>query len=60
MKLMGMISMYCLDLPIREFLISVVTAVAYAKLYGKEVRYCSDRKEEKDHGADKGGFLEVN
>ena len=30
--------------------ISVVTAVAYAKLYGKEVRYCSDRKEEKDHG----------
>ena len=35
----------------------VVTAVAYAKLYGKEVRYCSDRKEEKDHGADKGGFL---
>lgn len=37
--------------------ISVVTAVAYEKLYGKEVRYCSDRKEEKDHGADKGGFL---
>ena len=37
--------------------ISVVTAVAYAKLYGKEVRYCSDRKEEKDHGDDKGGFL---
>ena len=37
--------------------ISVVTAVAYAKLYGKGVRYCSDRKEEKDHGADKGSFL---
>lgn len=37
--------------------ISVVTAVAYAKLYGKEIRYCSDRKEEKDHGADKGSFL---
>lgn len=37
--------------------ISVVTAVAYSELYGKEVRYCSDRKEEKDHGADKGGFL---
>ena len=34
--------------------ISVVTAVAFSKLYGKEVRYCSDRKEEKDHGADKG------
>ncbi len=37
--------------------IAVVTAVAYSKLYGKEVRYCSDRKEEKDHGADKGSFL---
>lgn len=37
--------------------ISVVTAVAYARLYGKEIRYCSDRKEEKDHGADKGSFL---
>jgi len=37
--------------------ISVVTAVAYSRLYGKEVRYCSDRKEEKDHGADKGSFL---
>lgn len=37
--------------------ISVVTAVAYHNLYGKEIRYCSDRKEEKDHGADKGSFL---
>ncbi|MBO5303299.1 MAG: orotate phosphoribosyltransferase [Lachnospiraceae bacterium] len=37
--------------------ISVVTAIAYSKLYGKEIRYCSDRKEEKDHGADKGSFL---
>ena len=37
--------------------ISVVTAVAFQHLYGKEVRYCSDRKEEKDHGADKGSFL---
>ena len=37
--------------------ISVVTAVAYSKLYGIEIRYCSDRKEEKDHGADKGSFL---
>ncbi len=37
--------------------ISVVTTVAYAGLYGKEIRYCSDRKEVKDHGADKGGFL---
>ena len=37
--------------------ISVVTAIAYSELYGKEVRYCSDRKEEKDHGADTGSFL---
>lgn len=37
--------------------LSVVTAIAYNELYGKEVRYCSDRKEEKDHGADKGSFL---
>ena len=37
--------------------LSVVTAIAYSELYGKEVRYCSDRKEEKDHGADKGKFL---
>jgi orotate phosphoribosyltransferase len=34
-----------------------VTAIAYSDLYGKQVRYCSDRKEEKDHGADKGSFL---
>ena len=33
------------------------TAIAYSELYGKEIRYCSDRKEEKDHGADKGSFL---
>ena len=37
--------------------LAVVTAVAYHNLYGKEVRYCSDRKEEKVHGADKGGLL---
>ncbi|MBR5579099.1 MAG: orotate phosphoribosyltransferase [Lachnospiraceae bacterium] len=37
--------------------LAVVTAMAYNELYGKEVRYCSDRKEEKDHGADKGSFL---
>ncbi len=37
--------------------LSVVTAIAMHKLYGKEVRYCSDRKEVKDHGADKGGML---
>ena len=37
--------------------LAVVTAIAYYKLYGKEVKYCSDRKEEKDHGADKGALL---
>ena len=37
--------------------LGVVTAIAYSELYGKEVCYCSDRKEEKDHGADKGSFL---
>ena len=30
--------------------LSVAAAIAYAKLYGKEVRYCSNRKEAKDHG----------
>ncbi len=37
--------------------LAVVTAIAMYTLYGKEVRYCSDRKEAKDHGADKGDFL---
>ena len=30
--------------------LSVAAAIAYAKLYGKEIRYCSNRKEVKDHG----------
>ena len=30
--------------------LSVVTAMALNELYGKEVRYCSNRKEVKDHG----------
>ena len=37
--------------------LSVATAIAFSELFGKEVRYCSDRKEAKDHGADKGNFL---
>ena len=37
--------------------LAVVTAVAYYELYGKEIKYCCDRKEEKDHGADKGALL---
>jgi len=30
--------------------LSVATTIAYSKLYGKEIRYCSNRKEVKDHG----------
>lgn len=30
--------------------LSVATAIAISELYGKDVRYCSNRKEEKDHG----------
>ena len=37
--------------------LAVVTAIALDELYGKEVAYCADLKEAKDHGADKGNFL---
>ncbi len=30
--------------------LSVATAMAFSNLYGKEIRYTSNRKEEKDHG----------
>ncbi|MCR4927118.1 MAG: orotate phosphoribosyltransferase [Lachnospiraceae bacterium] len=30
--------------------LSVATVIAFSKLYGKEIRYCSNRKEVKDHG----------
>ena len=30
--------------------LSVATCIAYSELYGKEIRYCSNRKEIKDHG----------
>ena len=30
--------------------LSVAAAIAYSDLYGREVRYCSNRKEVKDHG----------
>ena len=30
--------------------LSVATTIAFAKLYGKDIRYCSNRKEIKDHG----------
>ena len=36
--------------------LAVVTSVAISELYGREIRYCSNRKEIKDHG-DKGILL---
>lgn len=30
--------------------LSVAVAIAYSRLYGRDVRYCSNRKEVKDHG----------
>lgn len=30
--------------------LTVATTMAIAKLYGKDIKYCSNRKEEKDHG----------
>lgn len=30
--------------------LSVAAAIAYSELYGRDVRYCSNRKEAKDHG----------
>ncbi len=37
--------------------LAVITAMALQELYGKEVRYCANRKEVKDHGADAGDML---
>ena len=30
--------------------LSVATVIAYSEIYGKDIRYCSNRKEVKDHG----------
>ena len=30
--------------------LSVAAAIAYSELYGRQIRYCSNRKEAKDHG----------
>lgn len=30
--------------------LSVAAAIAFSELYGKDIKYCSNRKEEKDHG----------
>jgi len=37
--------------------LSVITCIGLHELYGKEARYCADRKEANDHGADKGNLL---
>ena len=37
--------------------LAVATSMAISELYGKEVRYCSNRKEAKDHGGDAGMLL---
>ena len=37
--------------------LSVATTIAFHELYGKEIKYCSNRKEEKDHGGDAGILL---
>ena len=37
--------------------LAVVTAMALQELYGKAVKYCCNRKEVKDHGADAGNLL---
>jgi orotate phosphoribosyltransferase len=37
--------------------LSVATVIAYSNLYGKEIRYCANRKEVKDHGGDTGILL---
>ena len=37
--------------------LAVATSMAISELYGKEVRYCSNRKEAKDHGGDAGLLL---
>ena len=37
--------------------LSVATVIAFSQLYDKEIRYCSNRKEAKDHGGDAGLLL---
>lgn len=37
--------------------LAVVTAIAFKDLFDHDVRYCCNRKEVKDHGADKGNLL---
>ena len=50
MIISGMSSMCCSDRRTKGIPLSVATTIAYHELYGKEIRYCSNRKEAKDHG----------
>ena len=38
--------------------LSVATTIAFYELYGKEIRYCSNRKEIKDHGEERVVIIE--
>lgn len=53
----GMILMCYSDRHTREFHWLLLPQLHSVNCTEKEIRYCSDRKEAKDHGADKGGFL---
>ncbi len=37
--------------------LAVATCIGLSELYGKQARYCADRKEAKDHGSDAGHLL---
>ena len=37
--------------------LSVATTIAFSELYGRDIKYCSNRKEAKDHGGDAGLLL---
>ncbi len=37
--------------------LGVATCIAFSDLYGKDIKYCSNRKEAKDHGGDVGILL---
>ena len=41
----------------KGIVLGVATVMAFSELYGKDIRYCSNRKEVKDHGGDAGILL---
>ena len=42
--------MFCFGPAYKGIPLSVATTIAFSELYGKDIKYCSNRKEEKDHG----------